>query len=343
MPTPTTNRTTILLDPSALKESSCILRLHNILVSGYRKEGGNFNDIEFGSAFHAYRRTFDTLSHDRDFKAKFDDSQERETFTQILAVKAGLDYWDKVPRVTKWNKKYLDRKFLENTLREYYNYYKLHGDEYEVVTIGGKPLVELRIPYPYYVTPEGDVEVILCGTIDRIIRHRSLGFYASEDYKTTALWDKSKFFTAYQLSTQMLAYKFMIREYAKLYPASVLDSVASNLKCVINGIFHSANGVMFERSEPYNFSDDKLAEFEIGLMRVVERLVEVVREPNKLYREGMLNSSCEKVYGACGFAEACAAESEEERRFIMNEKFVRVPYSPLSHGELKSTELITKL
>lgn len=325
------------LDPSAIRESGCILRLHNMLISGYRR-GINGNDLEFGSAFHTYRKSYDTLTHDPKFKAKFETTDELTTFAQILAVKDGLNYWDKTDKYVKWNKKFLDRKYLENTFREYYNFYKTNGDEYEVVTIGSNPLVELRIPYPYLVTPEGDIEFILCGTVDRIVRHKSLGFYATEDYKTTSLWDKKKYFESYKLSTQMIAYKFMLKKYAELYPSSVIGQCASNLKCLINGVFVSPSAVTFERSEPLDYDDKKLLEFEVGLLRIIKRLIEVIRDPSKLYREGMLNGSCEKVYGACGYSDACGASNESERKLIMNEHYVKVPYAPLTHGELKVIE-----
>ena len=47
----------ILLDASALGEAGCILRIFNNVIMGYSARYNN-NDIEFGSAFHKFRKHF---------------------------------------------------------------------------------------------------------------------------------------------------------------------------------------------------------------------------------------------------------------------------------------------
>ena len=329
------NRITIWLDPSATKESGCILRLYNMLVGGYT-QGIHANDLEFGSAFHAYRNIYVNTLYDPAAKETFKSTSELTTIAQIKGVAAGLHYWDNTKMYVKWNKKFLDRDYLETTCNEYERHYRVNGDEYEIVSLNGKPLVELRIPYPYYVTPEGDIEFILCGTIDKLIKHRSLGYYAISDYKTTAMWKIADYFESYKLSCQMIAYKLMLRKYAELYPDSLIAEISkSNLGCVIDGIFTSSSGAKFERSAPIYYSEGQMEEFEFGLKLLIHKLVDVIRYPKHLFREGMLNGSCEKVYGPCQFAEACSASSESERQVIMDNKFTKRVYNPLSHGELK--------
>jgi len=332
-----TTRTTIWLDPSAIKESGCILRLYNMLVNGYT-QGVHANDLEFGSAFHAYRNAYTNALHDSEANAIFTTNSELISFAQVKGVQAGLHYWDNTKMYVKWNKKFLTREYLEMTCNKYEQHYRTNGDEYEVVSIGEKPLVELRIPYPYYVTPEGDIEFILCGTIDKLIKHKSLGYYAISDYKTTAMWKIDDYFNSYRLSCQMIAYKLMLRKYAELYPNSLVAEISkSNLGCVIDGIFTATAGPKFERSAPIYYSEGQMREFEDGLKRIIDRLCQAIRDPSIVYREGMLNGSCEKVYGPCQYFEACCANSDDEREVIMDNKFTKRQYNPLSHGELKQS------
>lgn len=323
-------RLTIMLDPSAIKESACILRLYRMVVLGLT-HGVNSSDIEFGSAFHSYRKRYVELQ----FEGNYTDNPD---LLHFLAMKEAYAYWNGTKMFVKKDKDYLNKTYLEQTCEGYQSHYAKHGTEYEIATIAGKPLLELRLSYPYYVAPEGDIEVILCGTVDKVVRHRKFGFYAIADYKTTAVWNKQKFFEGYRMSTQMVAYKYILKKMGELYPNSELSKMTEfNMPAVIDGIFHGkSKPAEFEMSEPLWYSEDMMEEFEFGLQRIVGRLVEAIRDNRKLFREGMLNAGCEKIYGACNYFNACSAPNKEEEMLIINNKFVRRPYSPLTHGELKN-------
>lgn len=329
MTTPPNPPVTVMLDPSAIKESGCILRLYRMVVEGLT-QGTNSSDIEFGSAFHCYRKKYVEL----EFDPKCGGDKEMIHF---LAMREAYNYWNNTKMFVKKDKEYLDKTYLEQTCEGYTQHYLKHGNEYEVVTIAGKPLVELRLAYPYYRTPEGDVEIILCGTIDKIVRHRKFGFYATSDYKTTAVWNKPKFFEAYRMSTQMVAYKFILKKLGELYPASELSKITSgNTAALIDGIFHGpSKSAEFQMSEPLWYSEKQMSDFEYGLNRIIQHLVSVIRNRKLLFKEGMLNGSCQKIYGACDYFKACSAPSEEEEALIIDNRFTRRVYDPRNHGELQ--------
>lgn len=318
------NRTTILLDPSAMKESSCCLRLDRILIQGYTS-AINSSDIEYGSAFHLYRQVM------------VKSTSPSADAAHIEGVIAALRYFKQTPMSVKFNKQFLTATHLRETCDAYDEHYRINGmEDWEVVRWpDGKPMVELRVPLPYYVTPEGDIEVLLLGTIDEICQHRQSGEYAIKDYKTTSVWDTKKYFAGYRLSTQLMFYKYLLQSYAKLFPTSSLAKVTSggNIGCFIDGVFLGSNKKTgFERSEVFRFDESKMQEFEKGIKSVVEKLVYYTRNPSELYREGMLNSSCEKVYGACKFAEVCGVPDEETGKMILANEFVKRPYDPMQHG-----------
>lgn len=331
---PANGKITVWMDPSSIKEGGCILRLYNILVAGL-KGGKNANDIEFGSAFHAYRKEYEVMMHNKEFVAGF--GNEAKTIAKLKGINAAVNYWQKTPMFTKYNKKFLDEKYLIQTCNGYHDHYAKMGEEYSTVTIADEPLVELRIPYPYYTTPEGDVEVILCGTVDRIVKHKTFGYYAINDYKTTSVWDKQKYFDFYRMSPQMIAYKLLVKLYAQKYPKSVIAEIdRSDVKFVIDGVFVAASGpATFEQSAPISFNERQLKEFKEGLDLLISKLIHYIRFPENLFREGMLNGSCEKIYGACNFFNVCSASSDEEAHFALENGFQVGSYDPMSHGELK--------
>jgi len=311
--------TTILLDASAMRESSCILRLYHKVVQGYTKIVQP-NDLVFGSAFHCFAKVKD------------------ETGDEMTALAEAVSYYRKTPKYIKPKKEYLDENYLTSTCLSLSSAFT--PDIYDIVRFdNGKPFVEQRIAYPYYVTPERDIEVVLCGTLDKLMFNRVAGFYVISDYKTTSLWNSQQYFEIYSLSTQLMMYKLLLTLYAKLLPeVSLLQKVSTQpLGCLIEGVFiQPSKSARFERSEVYWFSQEKMEEFERGLhLFIQEKLVPAIRAPNeRLYREGILNGSCERVFGRCDFAGVC--ESEGERRDeILNEEFGRMAYNPLTHGDVK--------
>lgn len=316
------NKQLLLLDASALKQSGCSLQLHNILVGGYRSRL-NSNDIEFGTAFHHYRKCVEEHPDPASDIARFS------------AVKEALVHYSTAEMYVKHNKKFLDATYLKNTCLGYDEHYTLNGEEYEPVRdANGKPLVECRVAYPYY--SDADVEILLCGTIDGVLKHKHAGFYAIKDYKTTSVWDVEKYFDGYRLSAQLMFYKLLLTLYARLYPTHIISQAAKG-GAFIDGIFlASGKAAKYQRSEVFFWSEAQLAEFQAGVDYTIhEKILPYVKGTRKLWREGILTGGCEKVYGACSFARVCGAQDEESGKMILREEFIQRPYSPMTHGEVK--------
>lgn len=312
-------RKTILIDASALRESSCILRTYRKIIQGYKLATPS-SDIVFGSAFHTFRSTYE------------------ETGDEIQSTIEAVKYFTTSPKWVKSTKGHLNLQYLNSVCTGWNNHYTLMGDEYDIVkTKDGKPLVELRIAYPYFVTPEGDIEVLLCGTIDRIVRSRTMGYYAISDYKTTSIWDVQKYFSTYELSTQLMFYKLLLSLYAKLFPTSIIAEVCSghNVGAFIDGVFLGAGkSTKYERSKVFWYSKERMEEFQRGVDVAIWKIIDYARAPEKLFREGMINGSCEKVYGMCDFYESCICDNVQDRDLILNEQFIRDPYNPMTFGTL---------
>src|SRR4051812_983967 len=197
-------KTTVILDASAFKESSCLLRLFYTAVLGYRGKI-NSNDIEFGSAFHLFRAIF------------------REKGLEGLAegVLAATRHFDTTPMTVKKNKQYLDRTFLQKCCVEYATKYE--KDLFQVVRgDDGEALLELKFGIPYY--DDGEVEILLAGTIDEVGKFVN-GIYCISDCKTSSVWNIEDYFRSYQMSPQLIFYRWILKKYAELYPNSIFSEI----------------------------------------------------------------------------------------------------------------------
>lgn len=307
---------TILLDASALGESSCILRVHRKIIDGYSSETLSA-DIVFGSACHAYFKVRD------------------ETADDIKGLAAALDYWKKTPKFFTKNTKFMDDKLLTDVCMSYPLHY--NADPLTVVKFkSGNSFVEQRIAYPYYITPEKDIEIVLCGTLDKLVYNSIAGFYAIGDYKTTKMWDISKYLDSYRLSGQLRTYKLLLKLFAKLFPDSILSEIINKpLACFIDGIFLSPSvPIQFKRSEMIWFSDEDMIEYQRGLdLFIQHKLIPSIREPEKyLFREGIMNKSCDKVYGPCEFSESCSKDNDTSQRLVLSDSHIQRQYNPMTHG-----------
>jgi len=308
---PKTGKKIVLVDPSALKSSGCCLAMNYNIIQGYRKPV-NSCDIEFGSAFHLYRKL------------------KVETGDEFMALAKAQAYYRDIPKYMKPKKMHLDTNYLAAVCEGYDERYSF--DEYGVVKDDkGKPLVELRLVFPYKTYD--DLDVLFCGTVDEICYNPIADFYCIKDYKTTSVWDIRGYLGAYRLSSQLMSYKFILQNYARLFPGSVISKVCERpLGAFIDGVFLGASKTTYERSDVFFYADSQMAEFEKGLAKAVEEIVWYVRNPGDLYRQGMMNSSCEKVYGACQFFEACVESEPENRQSILDTDFIKKPYDPRTHG-----------
>lgn len=306
---------TIHIDASSLRLSSCILAFYRTVIEGYRSPI-NSADIEFGSSFHLFRKTY-----------------EENGKEELTAIAAATKYLKSIPKYYKPKKEFLDGVYLMDVCEQYNRFYQFDTYQTVINPATNKPLVEVQFAYPYLLAD--DLEVVLCGTIDRIVYNTVGDFYAIADYKTTSVWNKDDYLSSYVLSSQLMFYNYALRKYAKLFPSSVIAKVcAKPLGAFIDGIFlGSGKDPGFQRSEVFYFDDGKMADFEKGLGKAVARIVEVVRDRGVLYREGMMNGSCEKVWGKCGFFGACSESRDDSRDMILKENFSRRVYNPLMFGK----------
>ena len=308
------DKLTIMLDASGLSESACGLRLFNTIIAGY-KQKLNYNDMEFGTAFHKFR-------------AKFKEHGEDGIAAGIIEAKK---HYEETPMLWKSQKKYMTREYLVNACVLYATTYA--DDDYTPVEINGEKAIELKFAIDYY--SDDKVDLILSGTIDDVSKMRN-GPYTIIDAKTTSVWDKTTYFNGYNLSPQLFFYRLAIAEYAKRAPNSVFGEMQqTEVAIVIDGIFCSGKDkpVDLKRSIPIIIKEDTLAEFKILVDRKVQRVVDIAHawldKGEKPLREGMVNGACEGKFGACKFFPACSGVDAWCREEMMSRLYVKRFYNPL--------------
>lgn len=302
------------IDASALKESSCLRRFYWNVVSGYRSRL-NTNDIEFGSAFHEFVKVM------KENPGRYD-----------MATKAAVDRYS-VPMTIKSRKEYMNVTYLTQVCMTFWQQW-VEKDLFETVKDdSGKPIVEAKFSYPYYA--DNEVEVLLCGTIDDICKHKH-GTYAIRDYKTTSSGKKDEYLAGYALSPQLMFYRMVIGYYAKTYPESLFGKLAQqNVSAFIDAIFlqGAAKPAEFKRSEVFTFKQAQLDEFELLVQSRILELVKWVKANVLPAREGMLNGACQTVYGPCKYFGACIQSDETATNHMLGRYFIQQEYNPLKFGQ----------
>ena len=317
------DKLTIRFNASAAKESACLLRTWRTVIEGYA-ESAPTNDVVFGSAVHEY------IKHMRLTGGNCG-----------VAMQKALAVFNK-PKRTKEKKAYLNNSsYLMLCCQNLWEDYLQQDDFETLVSADGVPLVELKFSIPYYA--DDTVEVYLEGTIDDLCKHRA-GCYAVRDYKTTSVWDKTGYLAGYALSPQLMFYRMAIEWYAKEYPGSIYEKFMSKgiPGAFVDGIFLAGadKPVTFARSEIFQFSEDKMAEFRNLLDKKIHDLLKCVNNKYKssdafsVPREGMLNGACQTVYGACKFFNVCNALDDIHAEHLLRNNFVQKPYNPLDYDAI---------
>jgi hypothetical protein len=303
------------VDASALKESGCVRRFYWSVVKGYRAPLQT-NDVEFGSAFHEFVKVM------RFNPGRYD-----------LAVAAATKRYS-VPMDIKPEKSYMTVNYLLNVcLLWYENYDKQDSFVTVVEPVSKRPMVEAKFSVPYLITPE--LEVNLCGTIDDVCKHKH-GTYALRDYKTTSVWKKEQYLSGYALSPQLMFYRMILKKYADLYPDSIFAEINKvGLCCFIDGVFLAGAKAppTFARSEMFNFPAAQMEEFECLVSKKIDELVYYVLNNKVPQRTGMLNGSCQTVYGDCKFFAPCRQIDDISTQHLLNRYFIQKPYNPLKFGD----------
>jgi hypothetical protein len=315
----------IKLNASALRESSCLLRLYLNVIEGYSSKS-KVIDIEYGSAFHRFTQALAETGGD-EFESM---SKANQYFRKQLEDPTLI-----IPRVGKGSKAWMTLSHLTGTCDDFYN--KVwNGDDKNFQILKspkGNPLVEQTFSIPFY--SDDTVDVLIEGTLDAVAKYNG-GCYVIPDYKTTSTWmPPEDYFRQYTLSSQLITYYWAVRQHGKLYPDSFWAEICrERIGCVIQGVFlSSTKQTEFHRSPVIWFNEDMLNEYEHGLKQTVERLVYHVKFGIRPHREGLSNGAC--TYGGklCGYTPACSAPDEESFKGILDVRYQKQEYDPLRNKE----------
>jgi len=318
------NKTLVVLDSSAFSNSACMLNLFRTVVQGYTSKLQN-NDVEFGTAFHKFRKIF------------------RDKGENGLAegIKEAKDYFVNTPMIIKSNKTYLTSTFLMRVCLEYAE--KYNKSLFNVIRIEKaigeyEALLELRFAFPYYVDDE--MEILMAGTIDELGKHNN-GIVCICDAKTTSMWKIRDYFNSYELKCQLRFYKWALLKYATMYPNSFIADLCKNeIGCFIDGIFYKgAEGdIEYKWSDVMLFQDDPgMVLMDTLIYSKVSRLITAIknwrRERMTPLREGILINACENPFGPCRYSKVCSAVDNTTRDVMLEYNFIQRPYNPMNHGE----------
>jgi hypothetical protein len=316
---------TILLDSSALRLSACQRRIFLTVIEGWRGKI-QYNDVEYGSAFHKFASTIE--------------EQGGNDTAFAPAIRATTEYFENKPMVIKSKKKYLNNLHLVKTCTDWYHGFRSHDDFQILKTDEGHPLVEIQfsIPYRQYEFDNCIVCINICGTIDKVGKFRN-GCWAIGDYKTTSSWSVEEYLESYSLSVQLRLYIWAFLQHCKAAP---IGSPLHNLTIVncgsfIDGVFlNGADKTIFKRSRIFYLKEADMLEFEMLLEEEAKRLAEIAQLkvkgliPN---RTGMMNGACETKYGKCEYFAACASPDSVAFQHLLNKSHHRIGYDPSTFGK----------
>lgn len=334
MTQPSQKKKLILLNASAVRISSCTRRLYLTIIDGY-KQKINSRSIEFGSAFHKCPKVLE------------------ETNNIGHAMCSSLNYWKLATYKDESKKQYLDAAYLTKVTLDWCEDFH-QQDSFTVlrdsnnrdmledgITLQypkGKPLVELPFEIPFYVSD--NIEVLLVGTIDKVVLHKTSNLLAVGDYKTTSSWDANEYLRSYILSGQLYFYTLALRKHiAMCNEASVLYPYkGQRIGSFIDGVFLKASReTEFKRSEVYIYTDMQLADYESCLVTLCKKIDEEIRlaseNSNTTYiplPDGLLNDSCSenKFGGKCNFFDYCACNDSIAASHVLRTQFVQEAYDP---------------
>lgn len=314
----------ILLNASALRISSCKRRLHYVVIDGYKKARNSIS-IEFGSAFHLIPKH---VYQDNDY---------------AKGLSAAQVYFKDSNYEPDSKKKYLNDFMLSKVGFDWYTSELHKNDSFEVLRdTDGKALVEVQFAIPYYAGE--NVEVILCGTIDKIVVHRQSKLICEGDFKTTTSWDENEYLRGWVLNTQRYFYNIALRKMIETSsPQSILNQyVGKDVGSFVDGIFIKSSGeTECKRSEVFVFTERQRSQYDhllLTLCKWFDEHQKLITDSNGLHLpdpEGLLNDSCsENKYGSkCDFFDVCACNDSVASEHVLRRNFVQKPYDPLNRKD----------
>lgn len=295
---PTSGKYILHVDASLYKVSACSRKVWYTLFRGLRKQGKS-HIMDFGTAFHKFAQ-----AHYAGIPLE-------------AAMKIATDYFSTVP-VPDGDWRHLGS--LVNVIMQYHKQYA--GSD--LLRAKDSASLEAKFAYPFYQTDK--CEVLLCGTIDMI------GSYAGRsvivDHKTTSITGVETYLNSYQLSPQLMMYKFI---YEKLF------GVDRDIGCLINGVFLGRTGKnTFQRSEIFDFTPSQMHNFEHHLLDTIMKIVSAFES----LEEGLEDvaflqnfTCCDEKYGQCQFTPLCQTDSPDDREMVIANSFTTTEYNPLRFQE----------
>lgn len=308
----------IKVDASSLVKSACLLRFKRIILDGLT-EPVQFNDTHYGSCFHLFVKVM--------YETKGDIGVATHKTIEMF----------KQPTIIR--KKHLTEQHLLKTCFDYWQHF-LQADNFSVLEINGKPLVEITFSIPFLDTP--DYTVLLEGTIDKIGKFNN-GCYAIGDYKTTSQWglnsdnEIKEYFRRYELSLQLMFYLFCLKLMGQSNPDNELSNMlAKPLGVFIDGVFlSSTKPTKFARSDVRIPSQVDIDNFGISLRSKLTHEMEILKQNEWNYtdKDGLLNGSCSEGNFRCQYFNLCAAPTEMASDFIVKNQYAQRNYEPLLFGK----------
>ena len=296
-----TGKYILRIDASLYKETDCLRYVLYKLIYGYSTNSGMVTKeakMEYGTAGHKF------------LQARYDGKSLEE---QLAAAHEHFSDPSIVVADSEWR----NIGHLTNTLVTYDMYYKQNGDHITPTA------TEQRFMYPFYKTDK--VEVLVCGTADLRGEYFQQGA-AIIDHKFTAAWNKYEYLGEYDLSVQLMLYKWICD---KLFNA--------DHGCMINGIFISkVKPASFMRSDLLRFSSEQIGCMVAHLRSKVIAIVEAL-EYMLAYNSDELFTpnycACIKRYGEkaspCAYTMLCKQPRMEEAIAIADSMFEKKSYNPM--------------
>lgn len=306
----------IKLSSTALGKSACSLNLWRTVVEGYRPPLMSAK-VVYGIAVHKF---IDTMYKTGDIGLAFTKAKKAFDLPKVDDRKA--------PHIS-------DQKHLITTCANLWSGFMQDDSTFDVLQIDGVPLTEQTFSIKSFY--EDDIiSVDLEGTLDKIGQFKG-GCFAVGDWKTTSSWSSAAYFERYELSRQLRLYRLACIHASRVAPDSTLGRIGkTKMGCFIDAIFikPNANENEVKRSEIYQYSNDDMIAFELSLKRKCAELSDKIACNVHLFKEGILNGSCEGKWGLCQFWNVCQAPANVAA-LLLERDFVKVVFNPMDYNSLE--------
>lgn len=307
----------IFLDASAFKESSCLKKLEYIILEGVRSKQRSLA-AEYGSAFHNFVATL----------------KKNDLSFPIAIASASNYYLDHTDSSDSEDWRSLPH--LISTCKKYYDEIIKDGDTFKSLS----PLIiEERFALPWKRTKDGSHELYLAGTVDEIGVFENR--YCIKDIKVTSSFDKQSFLENFNLSSQLMFYKYVLENFSKLcISESKLSFKDKPLTTMIDGIFIAqSKSSQFQRSEPIDFPDDIMKSFEDSLENKGNEIIKLL-EAGDIFTKNFTLCDTFKYdnsrVGTCPYFKLCSTSKENDKGsydYILEKNYTIKEYNPMTHGD----------